>query len=68
MGIIFGIRPKLTSVHNLDDIESYGLSFVGSGQQDLEIFSDIQIPLQEIRRKIIAEQDPVPLNFILDNS
>jgi len=66
MGLLFGVRPKNTSVNNITDIEAYGLSFVGSGQQDLEIFSDIQIPLQEIRRDIIANQDPVPISFILE--
>jgi len=66
MGLLFGVRPKNTSVNNIPDIEAYGLSFVGSGQQDLEIFSDIQIPLQQIRRDIIANQDPVDISFILE--
>jgi len=67
MGLLFGIRPKNTSVNNTTDIENYGLSFVGSGQQDLEIYSDIQIPLQEIRRDIIKNQDPINIQFILEN-
>lgn len=68
MGILFGERPRLTGVHGLTDIESYGLSFVGNGQQKLEIFSDIQVPLEEIRRDIIANQPPSPIKFIMDYS
>jgi len=67
MGIIFGIRPRLTDVNNLSDIEAYGLSHVGNGEDKLEIFHDIQIPLQQIRRDIIANQDPIPINFVVDN-
>jgi len=66
MGLLFGKRPRLTSVSNLTDIEAYGLSFVGNGSINLEIFQDIQIPLQNIRRDIIKNQDPVDLDFIVD--
>lgn len=68
MGIIFGIRDRLTDVHDLSDIEAYGLSHVGNGNDKLEIFNDIQIPLQQIRRDIIANQDPIDINFVVDNS
>ena len=67
MGVLFGIRPKLEDISDITDIEAYGLSFVGNGQVNLEIFSDIQIPLQEIRRDIIANQDPIPVKFVVDN-
>jgi len=65
MGILFGIRPRLTEVNNLSDTESYGLSFVGNGWNNLEKFRDIQVPLQEIRRKI-AEEDPIDIQFIVN--
>lgn len=68
MGLLFGIRPRLTEVSNLNDLESYGLSFVGNGNINLEIFNDIQIPLQAIRRDIIANQDPIDIKFIVDTS
>lgn len=67
MGILFGERPRLTDVNNLSDIEAYGLSFVGNGFEKLEKFRDIQIPLQEIRRNIIATQDPIDIKFVVDN-
>ncbi len=66
MGILFGIRPRLTEVNNLTEIESYGLSYVGNGNINLEIFNDIQIPLQEIRRDIIKNQEPIDIQFIVD--
>lgn len=66
MGLLFGERPRLTEIANVDDIEAYGLSFVGNGSDKLEQFQDIQIPLQQIRRDIIATQDPVDLDFIVD--
>jgi len=68
MGLLFGKRPRLSEVTDLTDIEAYGLSFVGNGFVKLEIFQDIQIPLQQIRRDIIANQDPVDLDFIVDTS
>ena len=68
MGLLFGIRPRLSDVTNLNDKEAYGLSFVGNGNYKLEIFQDIQIPLQEIRREIIASQDPIDIKFIVDTS
>ena len=68
MGLLFGIRPRSTEVTNLNDKESYGLSFVGNGYVNLEIFQDIQIPLEEIRREIIASQDPIDIKFIVDTS
>ncbi len=68
MGLLFGTRPRLTEVTNLNDKEAYGLSFVGNGYVNLEIFQDIQIPLQEIRREIIATQDPIDIKFIVDTS
>ena len=68
MGILFGVRPRLTDVNNISEIEAYGLSFVGNGFTKLEIFRDIQIPLQEIRRNIIDTQDPIDIKFVVDNS
>jgi len=68
MGILFGERPRLTDIANLTETEAYGLSFVGNGYVKLEQFQDIQIPLQEIRRNIIATQDPIPIKFIVDTS
>ncbi len=65
MGLLFGKRPRLTEVTNLTDIEAYGLSFVGNGFVNLEIFQDIQIPLEEIRR---ARVDPIDIDFIVDTS
>ena len=66
MGILFGIRPRLTDVETNNDLENYALSFVGNGAVKLEIFNDIQIPLQVIRRRINAEP-PIDIKFILDN-
>jgi len=68
MGILFGERPRLTEVHGTNDLENYGLSFIGNGAVNLEAFNDIQIPLQAIRRKIIAENDPIDIRFIMDYS
>jgi len=68
MGILFGVRPRLTDVKDLSELEAYGLSFVGNGFTKLEIFRDIQIPLQVIRRNIIATQDPIDIKFVVDNS
>jgi len=64
MGILFGIRPRLTDVETDNDLQNYGLSFVGNGAVKLEIFNDIQIPLQVIRRRINAEP-PIDIQFIL---
>ncbi len=68
MGIIFGERPRLTSVHNTTDLQNYGLSQIGNGKVNLEIYDDIQIPLQAIRRNIIATQPPSKIQFIMDYS
>jgi len=68
MGLLFGKRPRLSEVTDISNIEAYGLSFVGNGSVKLEIFSDIQVPLEQIRRDIIANQDPVDLDFIVDTS
>ena len=68
MGILFEVRPRLTDVNNLSDIEAYGLSFVGNGFEKLQKFQDIQIPLQQIRREIIARNDPIDIKFIMDYS
>jgi len=69
MGFLFGgTRPRLTDVHDTDDLLNYGLSFVGNGAEKLEKYNDIQIPLQFIRRRIIAEQDPIDIEFIMDYS
>jgi len=65
MGVLFGIRPRLTSIANLTDIEAHGLSFVGNGHINLEIFADIQVVLEEIRR---ARKDPINIQFIVDTS
>ena len=67
MGLLFGTRPRLTDVETDNDLQNYGLSFVGNGAVKLEIFNDIQIPLQQIRRDIIANQDPINIQFILEN-
>ncbi len=68
MGILFGERPRLTDISNTNDLENYGLSFIGNGKEKLEKYNDIQVPLQFIRRKIIAEQDPINVQFIMDYS
>jgi len=68
MGILFGERPRLTEISDITEIEAYGLSFIGNGNTKLEIFNDIQIPLQAIRRRIIAEDDPIDIQFIVDYS
>ncbi len=68
MGLLFGKRPRLSDVADITELQAYGLSFVGNGSVKLEIFQDIQIPLQVIRRDIIANQDPVDLDFIVDTS
>ena len=68
MGILFGERPRLEEISNLNDIEIYGLSFVGNGNVELEEYNDIQVPLQAIRRRIIAEDDPIDIRFIMDYS
>jgi len=31
MGILFGTRPRLTDVETDNDLQNYGLSFVGNG-------------------------------------
>ena len=67
MGLLFGTRPRLTDVETENDLQNYGLSFVGNGAVKLEQFNNIQIPLQQIRRDIIAHQDPINIQFILDN-
>ena len=67
MGLLFGERPRLTEVSNLSDIEAYGLSNVGNGHMKLEIFDDIQVPLQQIRREI-AKEPPIDIQFIVDTS
>jgi hypothetical protein len=68
MGILFGERPRLTDINDTNDLENYGLSFIGNGAEKLEKYNDIQVPLQFIRRKIIAEQDPINVRFIMDYS
>lgn len=68
MGIIYGNRPRLTGVHDITDIQAYGLSFIGNGNWQLENFNDEKVVLDEIRRNIIAHQDPIDLKFIQDNS
>ena len=64
-GILFGERPRLTGIENLTDIEAHGLSYVGNGHINLEIFADIQVVLEEIRR---AREDPINIKFIVDTS
>ena len=68
MGILFGERPRLEEISNLNDIEIYGLSFIGNGNVNLEEYNDIQVPLQAIRRQIIAENEPINIKFIMDYS
>ena len=68
MGVLFQTRPRMTDIHDISDVFAYGLSFVGNGNVKLEIFNDIQVPLEEIRRDIIANQDPIDIQFIVDNS
>ena len=68
MGILYGERPRLEEISNLNDIEIYGLSFVGNGNVELEEYNDIQVPLQAIRRRISAEDEPIDSRFIMDYS
>jgi hypothetical protein len=68
MGILFGDRPRLTDINDTNDLENYGLSFIGNGDEKLEKYNDIQVPLQAIRRSIIAHQDPINVRFIMDYS
>ena len=64
MGILFGERPKQESVSNLDDVEAYALANATQSYTTLEVYDDIQVPLDKIRKDIIENEAPVPIDFI----
>lgn len=68
MGILFGERPRSTDVHNLSDVEIYGLSNFTNNETTLKVYDSIEVPLNAIRKHIIATQPPSKLKFIMDYS
>lgn len=67
MGILFGVRPRSTDVHNTNALENFALSQIGNNSDSMKIYDDPQPVFQFIRAKI-REQDPVNVNFIMDYS
>ena len=67
MGILFRRRGKLESISGTDPIENYSLAHVTNNDTPLKIWDDIQVPLNEIRRRI-AFGPPNSIRFIPDNS
>lgn len=66
MGILFKVRPKLTSIEGLNPLERFGLSQVTDNDTSLKVYDDPSIPLNYIRKNI-AFGPPNSIKFVVDN-
>ena len=65
MGVLFRRRPRLEDVSDLNDIEAFSFSNFTRTYDTLKKFDDIQVALDEIRRRI-ALGPPSRIQFVVD--